>query len=102
MHDYLQPASFIDSDHPAVIAFAGITANLRLYQALRAWCGQPGPAIRVLLGWLTGNLFLGSQLSWILRPFVGSPGIPVEFVRPNALESNFFEALLFSIRQLLS
>jgi hypothetical protein len=94
--------SFILVVQAAIIAFAGITANLRLYQASRAWCGQPSAAIRVLLGWLAGNLFLGSQLSWMLRPFVGSPSIPVEFVRPNALESNFFEALLFSIRHLLS
>jgi LmbE family N-acetylglucosaminyl deacetylase len=38
-------------------------------------------AWRVISAWLAANLFLGSQLSWILRPFIGSPGLPVEFLR---------------------
>ena len=39
--------------------------------------GGAGEARRVLFAWLTVNLFLGSQLSWVLRPFIGSPGLPV-------------------------
>lgn len=79
-----------------VIAFAGIAANLRLWQLLRHLAGKPAPAGRVLLAWLAGNLFLGSQLSWILRPFIGSPGLPVQFVRDDAFNGNFFETVLRS------
>jgi hypothetical protein len=79
--------------HVIVIAFAGTVANLRLSQWLRQLGGTPAAARRVLCAWLAGNLFLGSQLSWILRPFVGSPGLPVEFLRPNALHGSFYETI---------
>jgi hypothetical protein len=80
----------------AVIAFAGVAANLRLFQLLRSLAGASGVAWRVLLAWLAGNLFLGSQLSWILRPFIGAPGLPVEFLRATAFEGNFYEAVFHS------
>jgi hypothetical protein len=34
---------------------------------------------------------VGSQMSWVLRPFVGQPGRPFEWFRPK--ESNFFEGV---------
>ena len=80
----------------AVIAFAGVAANLRLFQLLRSLAGNSGAAWRVLLAWLAGNLLLGSQLSWILRPFIGAPGLPVEFLRATAFEGNFYEAVFRS------
>jgi hypothetical protein len=55
----------------------------------------------VLLVWLAGNLFLGSQLSWILRPFIGSPNLPVEFFRATALHGNFYENVFQSLRQII-
>ena len=76
--------SLIQVTHVAVIAFAGIAANLRLVQLLRQ-LGNVAAARRVLVAWLGGNLFLGSQLSWIFRPFIGSPGLPVEFLRATPL-----------------
>ncbi len=85
----------------AVIAFAGVTANVRLLQLLhRLAGGARGTAARLLLAWLAVNLLLGSQLSWILRPFIGSPGLPVEFLRAEAWHGNFFESLLNTLRQL--
>jgi hypothetical protein len=30
-------------------------------------------------------------LSWILRPFIGSPDLPLQFLRPDALHGNFYE-----------
>jgi len=97
----VQQAYFvIQLTHVAVIAFAGITANLRLVRLLRHFSGHAGVARRVLFAWLAGNLFLGSQLSWILRPFIGSPGLPVEFLRPNAFHGNFYETILYSVLQL--
>lgn len=78
------------------IAFAGIAANLRLLQLLRHLAGQRATAWRVMLAWLAGNLFLGSQLSWIMRPFIGSPGLPVQFLRADAFNGNFFETVFRS------
>ncbi|HLX69158.1 MAG TPA: hypothetical protein VKV04_05970, partial [Verrucomicrobiae bacterium] len=79
------------------IAFAGIAANLRLLQLLRQLSGGKNVAHRVLLAWLAGNLFLGSQLSWILRPFIGSPGLTVQFLRPDALKGNFYETMFHTV-----
>ena len=93
--------SFIQLTHVGVIAFAGVAANLRLMQLLRQFGGRAGVARRVLLAWLAGNLFLGSQLSWILRPFIGAPGLPVEFVRATAFKGNFYEAAFRSVMHLL-
>lgn len=85
----------------AAIALAGATANLRLLQLLRRLSVRPAVALKVLLAWLAGNLFLGSQLCWILRPFVGSPGLPVQFLRPDALRGNFYETVYWAARSLL-
>ena len=86
--------------HVAVIALAGVTGNVRLFQLLAKLSGSRVVALRVLFAWLAGNLFLGSQLSWILRPFIGSPTLPVEFFRKAAFHGNFFEAVLHSLRQI--
>lgn len=84
-----------------MIACAGIAANLRLAQLLRALAGQSAAGRNVLLAWLAGNLFLGSQLAWMARPFVGSPGLAVEFLRADALKGSFFEALWSAARHLV-
>jgi hypothetical protein len=86
----------------AVIAFAGVAANLRLGQLLRRLSGSQPSARRVLFAWLTGNLLLGSQLTWILRPFFGSPDLPVEFLRATALQGNFYETVLTGLKYLFT
>jgi hypothetical protein len=85
-----------------VIAFAGIAANVRLFQLLNTLAGGRGGAMRVLFAWLIANLFFGSQLSWVLRPFVGSPQLPVEFLRAEAFDGNFFEAVFRSAVRLFN
>jgi hypothetical protein len=85
-----------------VIAFAGMTGNVRLFQLLARLGGSRAVALRVLFAWLAGNLFLGSQLSWILRPFIGSPDLPVEFFRAFALQGNFYENVFQSLQQIFN
>ena len=93
--------NFIQLTHVAVIAFAGVIGNLRLVWLLRLLGGSPAVARRVLLAWLAGNLFLGSQLCWILRPFIGAPGLPVEFLRTTAFKGNFYEAVFNAFLRLV-
>lgn len=87
--------------HVALIAYAGLVANLRLLALLRRFATSAGSARATLLAWLSGNLLLGAQLAWVLRPFIGSPGLPVEFLRADPLRGNFFEAVWNAIRNLL-
>jgi hypothetical protein len=84
-----------------IIAFAGVMANLRLIPLLRNLSGNSATALRVLFAWLAGNLLLGSQIVWLLRPFIGNPAIPVEFLTSHALEGNFFEAVFYDLRRLI-
>lgn len=94
--------AFIKLASVVAIAFAGVAANLRLYQLLRQLAGTASAARQVLCAWLAMNLFLGSQLVWILRPFIGAPSLPVQFLRPNAFEGNFYETVLRDVIRLLS
>ena len=83
--------SFVKLVCVVVIAFAGIAGNVRLFQLLTQLGGSKRIARRVFIAWLAGNLVLGSQLTWIARPFIGSPQLPVVFLRENALKGNFYE-----------
>lgn len=86
--------------HTVLIGFAGITANLHLHRLLAVKAPTPAAATMTLLAWLAGNGFLGAQFSWILRPFFGSPGLKVEFLRPHPLKGNFYESVWKSIDQI--
>jgi len=84
-----------------IIAFAGVAANVRRVQLLRDLSSSRAIARKVLFAWLAGNLFLGSQLAWILRPFVGSPALPLQFLRPDALHGTFYESIWRAAKHLL-
>ena len=92
--------NFILLAHVAVIGLAGAAGNARLFQLLSRLGGSRMIASRVMFAWLSSNLFLGSQLTWILRPFIGSPTLPVEFLRNNAFHGNFYEAVFNSLRHI--
>lgn len=86
--------------HVFVIAFAGVVANRRLFGLLQKVSGHDHTARAVLLSWLAGNLFLGAQLAWNLRPFIGSPTLAIQFLRDNPLRGNFYEAVWRAFRHL--
>jgi hypothetical protein len=79
--------------HVGAIAAAGVIANRRLFDLLKRVSGREFTARAVFFSWLAGNLFLGAQLAWNLRPFIGSPALVVEFLRPDPLRGNFYEAV---------
>ncbi|MBI1177133.1 hypothetical protein GC207_06800 [bacterium] len=88
--------------HVLAIATAGVAANIKLLQTVKSLSGDTVRARLVLFSWLAGNLFLGSQFVWNLRPFIGAPYLPVEFFRPTAFQGNFFEAVLVALRHLFT
>jgi hypothetical protein len=87
--------------HTGVIAFAGITANLRLFATLVETTRSRSKASQVLFAWLAGNLFLGAQFSYLLRPFFGKPNLDIQFLRPDAFVGNFYSTLWEYIKTLL-
>lgn len=86
--------------HVGAIALAGIVAHRRLFTLLHKVSGTVATARAVLVSWLTGNLLLGAQLAWNLRPFIGSPTLAVQFLRDDPMRGNFYEAVWRALRHL--
>jgi len=86
----------------AFVAYAGIVANWRLFRFLQRICATSRAGISVFWSWLTVNLLLGSQLSWILRPFIGTPGLPVQFLRDDPFRGNFFDSTIRALLRLFN
>ena len=83
------------------VALAGVLGNLRLVPLLRQWAGSATVARNILLAWLAGNLFLGSQISWVLRPFIWEANRPVEFIGQHCFQGSFFETVFKAICRLI-
>lgn len=50
------------------------------------------PRHRVLaFGWMALYWFVGIQMAWVLRPFVGDPNRPFQFLRPQAWGNAYVE-----------
>lgn len=82
-----------------IIAVAGIIANVRLLRLIQEFTGERTIAARTLFAWLSGNLFVGAQLSFIFRPFFGNPRLPVQFLRPDPLDGNFYQTVWYMLKE---
>ncbi len=76
--------------YPAAILFNGVTFGIasvaaqwplrRFYRPLI----QRDPRHRLMLrAWLVIYIFVGIQMGWMLRPFIGAPGKPARFFRED-------------------
>jgi len=83
------------------IAYAGVIGNVRILPLLCQWTSSARTARRVLLAWLAGNLFLGSQISWVLRPFIWDPAHTPEFIGREYFRGSFYETVFEAIRRLI-
>ena len=83
--------------HIVVFAAAGVLGNLTLVRELRERV-PPKCRVSVLVAlWLGVFALVGCQVGWMMRPLVGSPNITVEFLREDALESNFLESVFTQV-----
>lgn len=62
----------------------------------RAFGGNVTAIFRI---WIVVFALVGAQMSWVLRPFIGSPNLPFALLRER--DSNFFEAVWRALWQLL-
>ncbi len=79
--------------HVLLIGIAGVVGVARLGKLLGSCCDSRVIALSTLGAWIAGNAFLGAQFSWILRPFFGSPGLEVAFLRDDPMKGSFYEAV---------
>ncbi|RJP30859.1 MAG: hypothetical protein C4547_16205 [Phycisphaerales bacterium] len=69
-----------------VATLAGHLVTLRYYRVLI----RRNPRHRIiLLAWLALYAFVGIQMGWTMRPFVGAPGMAVTFFRQEAFSNAY-------------
>jgi hypothetical protein len=87
--------------HTIAIAIAGILSHRKLLSFVREFALTRLAGVQTFFAWLVGNLFVGAQITWILRPFFGTPGLEIQFLRPDPLAGNFYNTVLHSFLNLL-
>lgn len=94
---------FIKLLHVAVFGFSGFWAMKALWQGLWTMCEKsdlyPKRAVSILKVWILVFGFVGTQMAWSLRPFVGSPGLGYTLFR-SGQAGNFYTAVWASARGL--
>jgi len=95
---------FLQLLHVAVFIFAGIFGMKTIIDALKYACEKkniyPKTGVTVFKVWIIILAFVGIQLSWNLRPFLGDRS--EEFKLFRKYEGNFYTAIVYSFEQLLS
>jgi hypothetical protein len=64
-----------------IFALASISAQRILTRHYRHLVARDGRHRVSLAAWLVVYIFVGIQLAWTLRPFIGDPGAEVQFFR---------------------
>lgn len=88
---------FIKLLHVIMFVYAGVSGLIYLNRTLTsaAWAaGRQAPGGLFFI-WLLLYMFVGTQLAWVLRPFVGNPGDPFQVFRPRG--GNFYESVIQSL-----
>lgn len=95
---------FLQLLHIGVFIFSGVFGMIVIVDALKYSCEKksiyPQTGVVVFRFWVIILAFVGIQLAWNFRPFLGDRDRPFELFRDY--EGNFYAALLYSAEQLLS
>lgn len=81
-----------------IIGMTFLSQGMRLVSTSDQQTGHRGRNL-VLYGWIMLYAFVGSQMAWTLRPFVGYPDAKFEIIR--ALGGNFYADILMSLGEIL-
>jgi hypothetical protein len=65
----------------AMFTLATIAGHVVMLRYYRVLIRRNGRHRVMLLGWLAMYIFVGIQMGWTLRPFIGDPNAPVAFFR---------------------
>ncbi|UCG60318.1 MAG: hypothetical protein JSV52_08250 [Candidatus Zixiibacteriota bacterium] len=94
---------FLQLLHIAVFLLSGFFGMRTIIDALKYSCEKksvyPQIGVAVFRFWVVIIAFVGIQLAWNLRPFLGDRGKPFELFRDY--EGNFYTALIYSVKQLI-
>ncbi len=95
---------FLQLLHVAVFIFSGVFGVRLIIDALKFACETkniyPQIGVTVFRVWIVIFAFVGIQLAWNLRPFLGDKN--EEFKLFRKYEGNFYTAIVYSFEQLIS
>ena len=95
--------SFLKLLHVAIFGVASLFGMKTILDGLTFCCEKrnvyPKIGVVVFRFWILILAFVGMQLAWNLRPFIGSRGLPFEVVRQR--EGNFYLAVIQSAADLV-
>ena len=95
---------FLQLLHILVFVVSGIFGMKTVIDALKYSCEKrnvyPQTGVVVLRFWLVIMAFVGIQLAWNFRPFLGDRNEPFKLFRHY--EGNFYAALIYSVDQLIN
>lgn len=96
--------SFLKLLHVAIMGFSGIFGMKVILDALRYSCEKsniyPKVGLKIFKFWVVVFAFVGVQLAWNLRPFVGAKELPFELFREK--EGNFYLAVAQSFSDMFT
>ena len=95
---------FLQLLHISIFLLSGFFGMKTIIDALKFSCEKksvyPQVGVVVFRFWVVIMAFVGIQLAWNLRPFLGDRGQPFELFREY--EGNFYTAIIYSGKQLIS
>lgn len=96
--------NFLQLLHVAILVFSGIFGMRVVLESLKNACENkhvyPKIGLTVFKSWVIIFAFVGIQLSWNLRPFLGSKDMPFEIFRQNT-QGNIYITVLKSFGTLI-
>ena len=73
-----------------VFAIASFTGQWLLRKEYRILISRNSSHLWLMWGWIAIYAFVGIQMGWLLRPFIGSPSSPCEFFRTGEEWTNAY------------
>ena len=87
---------FSASDYRAALLFnagmltlAAVAGQIVMFRSYRVLIRRHRYHRLMLYAWLVLYAFVGMQMGWVLRPFVGAPNIPVQFFRAEPFSNAY-------------
>ena len=98
------PYGFLQLLHFLVFVLAGIWSMRTVVETLKMACEKkniyPKIGLTIFRVWIFILAFVGIQLSWNLRPFIGTKEMPFEIFREST-QTNIYATLIGAVGKLI-
>ena len=95
---------FLQLLHVGIFVFSGFFGMRLVVEALKYACEKsniyPKIGVTIFRIWVIILAFVGIQLAWNMRPFLGSEGMPFELFR-SSTKGNFYSTMLHAVGQMM-